>query len=284
MKKIFSGFGLIIVILLGLYFLFPMPQKSISDNEIINNFLAAHQNDARKIAVFDVDGTLMGQVPYYLADEVMLSMAATQNLSDVQKSVIKYMTETNDTSSDTYTRNRVKFFAGMTPRQMSELGEKVWGEKYKGKVYPEMQNLVKKLMDNGYEIYAITCSPQFVYQGVVNKYFGVPLQNVVGSRGIVKNGIMTNKVFEPFSCHGGKAEYIHKFIKDAPLIAGGNSSGDTAMVNTSQGLKIWVNPSEKIADECKRDKNCIITNSADTDIGAPYTAQKYNIKRNTQHR
>ena len=251
-------------------------------NKFVKNFLYESQKvKGRKAAVFDVDGTLIGQVPFYLADEVMLSFATENNLMQKQKEVIDYMLATDDTASDKYTRNRIEFFAGMTMEQMTKLGEKVWQEKYgQKKVYPEMVQLVRNLEKFGYEIYGITCSPEFVYQGVVEKYFGIPVNHIIGAKGIVTDGQMTARAVEPFPCHEGKAEVIHTFIKESPLIAAGNSSGDSAMVATSAGIKIWVNPSEKLAAECNADSKCMIVRSNDTDSGGDFAARRAGIKPN----
>lgn len=253
-----------------------------AQNKFVREFLYdTRALPGRRVAVLDIDGTMIGQVPYYLADEAMLSYAAENEMSDVRRAVIDHMLATDDTASDTYTRNRLVFLAGMTPDEQSEMGARVWAEKYGAKkVYPEIRETVRNLKRFGYEIYGITCSPEFLYRDVVMEYFGIPAENIVGARGTVENGIMTDRAVEPFPCHAGKAEYIRTHIKTAPLIAVGNSGGDSAMLATSKGIKIWVNSDEKLAEECGRDKKCIVTYSHDIDTGADYTARKTKLKQN----
>lgn len=207
-------------------------------------------------------------------------------LSSVQKDVVKYMLTTDDTASDKYTRNRIAFLAGLSPKEQSDIGLTIWESKYgKTKIYPESIQLIKNLERFGFEVYGITCSPEFLYQGVVMKYFGLPSNRIIGAKGIVANGVMTDKAVEPFSCHSGKAETIQTFIKESPLIAVGNSSGDYAMVSESVGIKIWVNPNDKLAAECDADKNCIVVRS--NDVNEPnidWQSSKDGLKPNKESR
>ncbi|MDR1206802.1 MAG: haloacid dehalogenase-like hydrolase [Rickettsiales bacterium] len=290
MKKVgIIIFAIMIVIVGSLLFSGPRYRNidgwTSEQNRFVKDYLyETRKISGRKVAVLDVDGTLIGQVPFYLADETMLSYTDENksDLSQEQQEVIKYMLNTTDTASGRYTRNRVEFFAGMTPEQQSDMGIKIWNEKYgANKIYPEMVQFVRNLQNFGFEVYGITCSPEFVYQGVVTKYYGIPANHVIGAKGVVVDGKMTAKAVEPFPCHEGKRDIVSTFIKENPLIAAGNSGGDSAMVATSVGIKIWVNPNDKLAEECKTDEKCIIVRSNDIDEpGIDWVARKDGLKPN----
>ena len=140
----------------------------------------------RKVAVFDCDGTVFGQAPYYLADEAL----------------------------------------------------------YKGKMYPEMKALISNLKEYGFEVWILTASPEFLYQRFVASELGIPVTHVLGVKGVVKNGVMSDEIIMPIPQDDGKAQVIPTYIKAVPLIVGGNSRGDMDMLNESRGLKIVVNPDD----------------------------------------
>ncbi|MCL2749315.1 MAG: haloacid dehalogenase-like hydrolase [Alphaproteobacteria bacterium] len=252
-------------------------------NKFLKDYLyETRKVKGRKVAVLDIDGTLIGQVPYYLADEAILDYAARNesSLSDEQKKAVKYMIKSSDTAADNYTQQRITFLAGMSPTDMAKLGAEVWDRKFLDKVYPEMQQFVRNLHRFGYDVYGITCSPEYLYQDVVTKYFNIPIDHVLGRKGIVKDTKMTTENFYPVTCHEGKADTVWTLVKDAPMIAAGNSSGDAAMVATSVGIKIWVNPSEILAEGCHADANCIVVRSNDVDEGLDMAARDAGIKPN----
>lgn len=53
-----------------------VPGISAQDNQRIKQTLEKYENyEGRKVATFDADGTVIGQVPYYLADEALFDYA-----------------------------------------------------------------------------------------------------------------------------------------------------------------------------------------------------------------
>ena len=204
----------------------------------------------RKVAVFDCDGTVFGQAPYYLADEALYDYADKnyKNRKDKESrqkmAILDRMVKDGNNVGKPYVEDRVHFLAGMTPEEIATLGYDCYMRSYKGKMYPEMKALISNLKEYGFEVWILTASPEFLYQRFVASELGIPVTHVLGVKGVVKNGVMSDEIIMPIPQDDGKAQVIPTYIKAVPLIVGGNSRGDMDMLNESRGLKIVVNPDD----------------------------------------
>ena len=202
-------------------------------------FAKTHNYKGRKIATFDMDGTVIGQAPHYLADESLYAYALKH--PDRKPGLIKEMQKQSNTSIP-YVANRVHYFAGLTPEQLEKIGNETYEKSYKGKFYPEIKKLINELKNNGFEVWVVTASPEFIYQGFVSKALGIPKVRIVGIKSVDKDGKTSDEIMMPIAQHEGKANAIESIIKAAPLLACGNSIDDFEMIALSKGLKIIVNP------------------------------------------
>lgn len=204
----------------------------------------------RKVAAFDCDGTLFGQVPFYLADEALYMYAKEKyqgrndKVSKEKMEIVKKMVPEDNTSVP-YVRNRVNFFAGITTSELLRIGNECFHEKYPAKFYPEMRQLLANLKEYGFEVWVISASPELLYQQFVHEQTGIPVERILGVKSVIKNDIVTNEIILPVPQDQGKADVIQTIIKTHPLIVGGNSRGDIEMLNESAGLKIVVNPDDE---------------------------------------
>jgi phosphoserine phosphatase len=224
-------------------------------NERLEHFLNATQvREDRKVAVFDCDGTLFGQSPYYLADESLLAYAeknyASKNdeFSKNKMEIIDTLLKGDNEGSD-YVRRRINFLSGLSAKDVEEIGENCFEEKYAHKFYPEMQELIANLKVYGFEIWVLTASPEILYQSFVSENLGIPKNRILGVKSVISGNKVTNQIVNPVPQNYGKAEAIQTFIKTKPLFVAGNSRGDMEMMQESIGLKLIVNPdNEKIFD------------------------------------
>ena len=221
----------------------------------VNNQLESFLNATltypdRKVAVFDCDGTLFGQSPYYLADEAVFEYANTHykgkkdSLSVAKMQVIDALLN-GDNVGVSYVKRRIDFLSGLTISQAEEIGRNSFKEKYRFKFYQEMKQFLGNLKEYGFEIWVLTASPEILYQGFVHENLGIPKNRILGVKSVISDGVITNELVHPVPQEEGKAKAIETFIKADPLIVGGNSRGDLEMMNTSKGIKIIVNPDDK---------------------------------------
>ena len=251
----------------------------------------------RKVAVFDCDGTLFGQAPYYLADEALYDYAKrtyagkTDPLS-VQKMQIVDSLINGDNVGVNFVQNRVRFLSGMTADEIQDLGNDMFHEKYQHKMYPEMKQLISNLENYGFEVWILSASPELLYQRFCAQQLGLPEDRILGVKSRVgEGGIVTDELVYPVSQDEGKADVVRTFIKADPLFVGGNSRGDLEMMNTSVGLKLMINPDDKkpekvaggktIKQYWAEDPRCIIEYCNDVPTGGyEYVTEEWGVKAN----
>jgi len=249
-------------------------------NQQLKSFFAKHKTtEGRKIAVFDGDGTVMGQTPHYLADECMYEFA--KDYPGWNKEIMDTITKLSNVSLP-YVQYRVKYISGKSLQFYRDLGEKTFNKYYKHKIFQPVKQLITTLKKNNFEVWIVTASPEGMYQQFLSKEFGIPITNIIGVKSIIKNGIVTDRIVEPVPQDEGKMEAIETFIQDKPLLVAGNSRGDKEMIEFSTDLKIIVNPDEHIAkgqqesisDYAQKENWLIVRINDIPDKNFPYTSSK----------
>mgnify|MGYP000003086529 FL=1 len=249
----------------------------------------------RKVAVFDCDGTLFGQVPYYLAEEALYEYARRNYAGKKDaKSVEKFKLVDKMIHEDAISRerDRIKFLSGMTPEEIQRIGDDCFHEKYQNKFYPQMKALLTNLRNYGFETWVISASPELLYQRFCVEELGFQEDRVIGVKSLVTmGGVVTDQIVFPSPQDEGKAEVIRTFIKTRPLFAAGNSRGDMEMMNTSVGLKLILNPDAKtpqkvmggktVKEYWAADPNCITEYTRDvTEGNYNWACDEYKVKQN----
>jgi len=245
----------------------------------------------RKVAVFDCDGTILGQVPHYLADESIYTYANENK--NLKPQLVKNMT-TRSNVGEQYVVDRIKYLAGMNASTVQNLGADCFENNYEGKFYPEILKLIGNLKNFGFEVWIVSASPEVLYEKFVSERTGVPVTRIIGVKSVIKNGVITDEMVHPVPQDNGKEFTIDTFIKTKPLFAAGNSRGDFEMLSASRMLKLIVNPDdtkkEKIFNgmtlkEYAKNYNWVIVNCNDVpEPGFPSVSSKvFNIKKNTSH-
>jgi phosphoserine phosphatase len=250
-------------------------------NQEIQQFLKRTRHfKGRKVAVFDMDGTVMGQAPYYLADESLYQYALKH--PDQKPKLIQIMVKQSNTSKP-YVANRVHYFAGMTPQELINLGNATFQQKYQHKFFPAIQQLIHTLQRHGFEVWVVSASPEFVYQGFVSQALGIPVTHVIGIKSVVKNGITTDEIIPPIAQADGKVDAIATRIKAQPLFAAGNSKDDIEMLQYSKDLRMIVNPDTPLKAYAKA-HHWLIAHTQDLPTPhAQYASQSFHIRINASH-
>lgn len=197
----------------------------------------------RKIAVFDGDGTVIGQAPHYLADECLFRVALENPLK--KPDIIRRMRPLSNVSPE-YVQLRVRFFEGDTVRSLEELGDRCFRAYYKDKIFRPMRDLIRLLKNNGFEVWIITASPEAMYRPFLSRALGIPVTGVIGVKSVVHGGRITGTMVLPIPQDHGKKEAVETFVQEAPLFAAGNSRGDREMIEYSRGMRMIINPDEHV--------------------------------------
>ncbi|HNW29622.1 MAG TPA: haloacid dehalogenase-like hydrolase [Spirochaetota bacterium] len=222
------------------------PVAGFSDrtNREIERFLKKTATEkGRKIAVFDGDGTVIGQAPHYLADEC-LYRAALDNPGK-KPDIVRRMRPLSNVSVE-YVQLRVLFFEGDTVRSVEDLGDECFNRYYKDIIFAPMRDLIALLRKNGFEVWIVSASPEAMYRPFLSRAFGIPETNVIGVKSVVRGGRITGTIVPPVPQDGGKMEAVETFIQESPLFAAGNSRGDREMIESSRGIRMIINPDEHV--------------------------------------
>lgn len=268
----------------------PVPGFSSATNSALEQFFRGTAAvKGRKVAVFDGDGTTIGQAPHYLADECLYRAALDE--PGRKPDLIRRMKPLSNVSLE-YVQMRVLFFEGDTVQGVRDRGEQCFNERYRDKIFPPMKELISLLKNNGFEIWIVSASPEAMYQQFLAKAFGIPVTNVIGVKSVVRGGRITAEIVRPVPQDRGKKEAIETFVQETPLFAAGNSRGDREMIESSRGIRMIINPdehvekgeTESVASYARRNRWLIECITDEPAPGFPAVSSRYfGIRKNKTH-
>ena len=216
-----------------------------------------------RIAVFDMDGTLVCETYYTYYDTMMFIEFCLhdhpERVSDELKEIAAAI-KPGYVADETLARNFAKAYAGMTVEEFSdyvvEFGKKYTASfnnmRYIDNAYLPMVELAKYLYDNKFTIYAISGTERTTTRAIIaNSPFGeyITPNHVIGTVFEIKqkghetessnmnfkyeNGdeLVLTGGFIQKNLNGNKSIYIEREIGQRPVLAFGNSGSDTSMMN-----------------------------------------------------
>ena len=239
--------------------------------ESINEYIASVTDEASsdyipeegRIAVFDLDGTLMCETyPFCFEYMVFADYALNSGSEAITDEVRAVAQEIMDAAGEEKpegmsTRQAAAgaiAYKGMTMEELADVVEKfkdseAWGfsgmtrgEAY----YKPMVELVEKLQENGFTVYIVTATERNVVREIIKETLDIPASNVIGTEyGYMASGQgdtpdtnytfqATDQVVFDGNYYGenakmSKVDAITREIGQQPVLAFGNSSGDLAM-------------------------------------------------------
>jgi len=215
---------------------------------------AEYVPEARRVAVFDNDGTLWAEQPIYFQvayamDEVKKMSGSHPEWKDKQPfeavldgdhkalaaagehGLLEIMAATHSgMTTDTYNKSVVDWLHNARhPR---------FDRPYTDLVYQPMLEVLSYLRANGFKTFIVSGGGVEFMRRFADKSYGIPPEQVVGSSGVVKFELSADGkaelIKEPkveFIDDGpGKPVGINRFIGRQPIFAFGNSDGDQQML------------------------------------------------------
>ena len=216
-----------------------------------------------RIAVFDMDGTLVCETYYTYYDTMMFIEFCLhdhpERVSDELKEIAASI-KPGYVADETLARNFAKAYAGMTVEEFSdyavEFGQKYTASfnnmRYIDNAYLPMVELVKYLYENKFTIYVISGTERTTTRAIIaNSPFRdyVTPNHVIGTVFEIKqkgyetessnmnfkyeNGddLVLTGGFIQKNLNGNKSIYVEREIGQRPVLAFGNSGSDTSMMN-----------------------------------------------------
>ena len=216
-----------------------------------------------RIAVFDLDGTLMCETYPFCFEYMLFADYALNSGSDTITDEVKAVAqeivdaaggEKPDGMSIRQAASGAIAYRGMTMDELAEIvdkfkGSEAWG--FSGMTrgqafYKPMVELFTKLQENGFTIYVVTATERNIVRETIKGTLDIPPSNVIGTEyGYMATGqgetADTDYTFQPEdkvvfdgtyygeNAKMSKVDAIVREIGKQPVLAFGNSSGDLAM-------------------------------------------------------
>ena len=208
---------------------------------------------AQRIAVFDNDGTLWAEQPMYFqlafALDRVKALAPThpewkdkQPFKGVLEGDMKAVAATGEHGlleiiAATHVGNTTEEFEKIVTDWVASAKHPKTGRLYTQMVYQPMLELLAYLRANGFKTYIVSGGGVEFMRPWVERVYGIPPEQVVGSRAKVKyevrNGVpvlLRLAEVDHIDDKAGKPVGIHQVIGRRPVAAFGNSDGDFEML------------------------------------------------------
>jgi HAD superfamily phosphoserine phosphatase-like hydrolase len=187
---------------------------------------------APKVAAFDCDGTLWSgdAGESFFAWEVKNNIVPTEVSDAVHDRYAEY--KAGLVSEDDMCAELVTMHKGMTEAALMEAATKFIIQAFPGKIFPEMHELVRRLHEQGCEIWAVSSSNEWVIRAGMQQ-FGIVPDRILAAKPELHNGIITGRMVR-LPSGPGKAIALREVAKKNVDAAFGNSRWDTDMLALAQ--------------------------------------------------
>ena len=157
-------------------------------------------------------------------------------------------------SEDDMCGEMVTVHRGLREADINPVAAEYFDEYVKSNIFPEMQELVGRLIDAGSDVWAVSSTNLWVIQAGM-KYFGIPSNKILAATVEIEDGFITDRLVRVPSGEG-KPRAILDVAKRNPEAAFGNSRWDAAMLSIARHA-FAVNPNPDL-EEVARARNWTI--------------------------
>jgi HAD superfamily phosphoserine phosphatase-like hydrolase len=184
-----------------------------------------------RVAAFDCDGTLWSGD----AGESFFSWEIKQGIVPQalgQKMIARYGEyKAGRVSEDEMCGEMVTMHAGMREAELIRVAGDFFEGAFPGTIFPEMRDLVKRLLAAGCDIWAVSSSNEWVIRAAM-KHFGIAENRVLAAAVEIDNGVITNRLIRMPS-GPGKPQALREAHAEVDA-AFGNSRWDTEMLEMAR--------------------------------------------------
>lgn len=216
------------------------------DNKNSNNYIPIN----KRVAVFDLDGTLVAERPHYFEVSIALQklIEDAKNNPDL-RTIQPYKAAIE--SDDAYIKahgdevvmraaegEQISSFQARVSNFLRSERHNKFRIPYDHLFYRPMKELVDTLKYYGFKVYIVSTSQQEYVRSFSESCLGIEPENVIGTMvafevlGSIENRAFVQKgtVWEPHNANIGKVYRIRERTGTLPVFAFGNSSGDKEML------------------------------------------------------
>src|ERR1017187_7353413 len=206
-----------------------------------HDFLASVLQLKPRVAAFDCDGTLWsGDAGERFFDwEIKQGVVPADVGQAMRARYVEY--KAGKVSEDEMCGEMVTMHKGMTDAVMMKVASDFMEHAFPGHIFPEMQELVGRLQENGCDVWAVSSSNEWVIRAGM-KSFGIAEDHILATKVQLENGVITDRL----SCipsGPGKPKVLRAVVKKEIDAAFGNSRWDVDMLAIAKhGFAVNPNP------------------------------------------
>lgn len=203
--------------------------KAESFLPVTNEFLDAVLGLDLHVAAFDCDGTLWAGdagerfFDWELREGDLVSEALVLPLRERYAAYRRGEVEEAAMCGEMVTMHR-----GISEARMMEAAERFFDQSFAEQIFPEMRELVRRLQQNGCEVWAVSSSNEWVIRAAM-KHFEVRESRVLAAKVELEEGRATDRLIRVPSGHG-KPQALQEIVKKEIDAAFGNSRWDAEML------------------------------------------------------
>lgn len=194
-----------------------------------NEFLDSILRLQPRVAAFDCDGTLwsgdagerffdwelkQGDIVDASLDRVMRERYAAYKRGEVDET--------------TMCGEMVTMHQGIPERKLMDAAVRFFDRFFVVQIFPEMRELVRRLQENGCEIWAVSSSNEWVIRAGM-KHFGIPESRILAAKVELDHGVATERLIR-IPSGAGKPQALRENVGKEIDAAFGNSRWDTEML------------------------------------------------------
>jgi len=181
-----------------------------------------------QLAIFDCDGTLWSGD----AGESFFDWELTQGVlpdSIERWARARYADyKAGKVSEDDMCGEMVTMHRGLAESELQRIAKQFFDENFVSQIFPEMQELVRRLQSSGCDVWAVSSTNEWVIRAAM-QHFGIDDRKILAAAVKIENGRVTDQLIRVPS-GDGKPRAILEVIGKNPDAAFGNSRWDAAML------------------------------------------------------
>lgn len=207
---------------------------------VTNQFLDSILRLEPRVAAFDCDGTLWSGdagerfFDWELKQGHIVGKALDRSMRDRYAAYRR-----GEVDETTMCGEMVTMHKGLEESKMMSAAGRFFDEYFVPLIFPEMRELVRRLQENGSEVWAVSSSNEWVIRAGM-KHFGLPENRILAAKVELDGAIVSDRLIRVPS-GTGKPEALRELVKKEIDAAFGNSRWDTEMLAMAKHA-VAVNP------------------------------------------
>ena len=203
---------------------------------------------SNKIACFDADGTLWKED----VDSCFLEYQKTKNLLPNLPSIMNQKKSQQPSSYNPQQHIKNCSLLAQRHKGVSLNQFQSWCQDYFNTnpltVFPFQRKLLSFLKSHKITLYVLSASSELLVKSAV-RYYQLPIDEIIGVKTLIKDGIITSQLQYPLSVGSGKVSaFLQKSPTTYPFFVSGNTLSDLSLLKLSTHFKFVV------ASACRQDR------------------------------